>query len=392
MSKEKKIIIIGGAGHVGAPLGVALANVGFIVTLLDLNINNLNKLKQGIMPFIENGCENLLKKNIKKKRIFFSNNFDEIKKNKYIIISLGTNVKKLKPETKKFLSFFKFLKDKINSTQSVIIRSSIFPGTYQNVFSIIKVKCKNLTYCPERIAQGNSIKELPKISQIIGGNNKNEARKISKIFNKICKKILITTPENAELVKLFSNAYRYMNFAITNQFYTMCEKLNLNYKNIERLMKEGYPRNSGIPRAGFAGGPCLIKDTVQLSYFFKNKYPLLKDSRIINENLPQVVYEKIKKNYILKNKVVGILGAAFKPENDDIRDSLSIKLYKILKRKSIQTLISDEYYKNKIIVTKEYLIKNSDIVIIATPHKIYKNIKFRKKNIVFDLWGALNSN
>ena len=71
MSKEKKIIIIGGAGHVGAPLGVALANKGFKVTLLDLNLNNLNKLKQGIMPFIEIGCENLLKKNIKKKEFFF---------------------------------------------------------------------------------------------------------------------------------------------------------------------------------------------------------------------------------------------------------------------------------------------------------------------------------
>ena len=113
---------------------------------------------------------------------------------------------------------------------------------------------------------------------------------------------------------------------------------------------------------------------------------------MINQKLPQVVYEKIKKNFILKNKVVGILGAAFKPENDDIRDSLSIKLYKILKSKNIQTLISDEYYKNKSIVTKEYLIKNSDIVIIATPHKIYKNIKFNKKNIIFDLWGHLNPN
>ena len=171
--KNEKITIIGGAGHVGAPLGIALANKGFKTTLIDLNKKNINKINNGIMPFREEGCERLLKKALKKKMILATDDYLEIKKNKIIIVAIGTDIKKdFNPELKKFLSFFHFLKKQINKNHSIIIRSSIYPGAFDKVYSIIKSKCKNLTYCPERIAQGKSIVELPKIAQIISGNNK----------------------------------------------------------------------------------------------------------------------------------------------------------------------------------------------------------------------------
>lgn len=390
MNKKNKIIIIGGAGHVGAPLGIALANKGYKVTLLDINTKFIKMLNKGQMPFIEDKCELLLKNSLKKKKIFATNNFDEIKNNKFIIVAIGTNIKKnFNPEIEKFLNFFRFLKKKIRKDQSVIIRSSIFPSTFDKVYKIINSKCKNLTYCPERIAQGKSIVELPKISQIISGSSESEVKKISKIFKKISKKIITVNSLEAELIKLFSNAYRYINFSIGNQFYTMCEKLNINYEKLRLKMLDCYPRNKNLPKSGFASGPCLFKDTMQLSAFFKHKDKMLKDAKNINENLPNFIFNKINSSYNLKNKTIGILGLSFKPENDDIRNSLSIKLLNIFKQKKLRVLSSDEFYIDKSTIKKEELLKKSDLIIIATPHKIYRKIKVKNK-IIIDLWNILD--
>tara|TARA_B100000029_G_C17195290_1_gene822251 strand:- start:96 stop:365 length:270 start_codon:yes stop_codon:yes gene_type:complete len=87
--------------------------------------------------------------------------------------------------------------------------------------------------------------------------------------------------------------------------------------------------------------------------------------------------------------VVGILGLSFKAENDDIRDSLSIKLLKKLKSKKIKTLQSDEYYKDKKNIDKKLLINKSDIIIVGTPHKAYRNLKIKKNKVLFDIWGHI---
>lgn len=389
---KNKIIIIGGAGHVGAPLGIALSSKGYDVTLLDINTKFIKMLNNGQMPFIEDKCESLLKKSLKSKKIFATNDFDQIRNNKFIIVAIGTNIKKnFDPEIEKFLSFFRFLKKKIRKDQSVIIRSSIFPSTFEKVYEIIKSRCKNLTYCPERIAQGKSIVELPKISQIISGSSSKEIKKISIIFRKISKKIIIVSSLEAELLKLFSNTYRYINFSIGNQFYTMCEKLNINYEKLRIKMMDCYPRNKNLPKSGFTSGPCLLKDTMQLSSFFKHKDKLLNEAKNINEKLPEFIFNKINSKYNLKNKIVGILGLSFKPENDDIRDSLSFKLFNLFKIKKLKVLSSDEFYKNRSTVKKEVLLKKSDLIIIATPHKAYKNIKIKnKKKIIIDLWNILD--
>jgi len=139
--------------------------------------------------------------------------------------------------------------------------------------------------------------------------------------------------------------------------------------------------------AGFAAGPCLLKDTMQLSSFYNHRFPLFHDAMSINESLPRFIINKLNEKYNLKKKTVGVLGLSFKAENDDIRDSLSIKLLKKLKSKKIKTLQSDEYYEDKKNVDKNVLIKKSDIIIIATPHKAYKNIKINKNKVLVDVWG-----
>jgi len=390
MVKKNYICIFGGTGHVGAPLGLALSSKGYNVALIDKNIKYIKKINQGIMPFVEEGCAKLLRKMIKKKKIFATNKLDITKKCKYIIVCLGTPVdNKFNPNLKNFINFFYNLRKHLNKNHIVIIRSSIYPGICNKVFNVIKNHCKNLSYCPERIAQGKSLTELPQISQIVSGRNVKARFESGKIFKKICKKIIYTKIIEAELIKLFSNAYRYINFSISNQFYLMCQNQGLDFYKIRNIMRDGYKRNTNIPAAGFTAGPCLLKDTMQLSSFYRHKFSLFSSAMSINEGLPKFIFKKLNEKYNLKNKTIGILGLSFKSENDDIRDSLSIKLLKYIKSKKIKTLQSDEYYKDKNNIDKNTVVKKSDIIIIATPHKAYKKIRISKNKILVDIWGLI---
>ena len=384
------VSIIGGVGHVGAPLGLALSSRGYNVILIDKNKENIKKINHGEMPFIEEGCTKLLKKMISKKKIFATLKLSEVKRCKYIIVCLGTPTNnKFEPNLKNFINFFYSLKKYLNSNHIIIIRSSIYPGICNKVFNIIKNSCKNLSYCPERIAQGKSLQELPKISQIISGKNTKSKLESAKIFKKVCKKIIYTKIIEAELIKLFSNAYRYINFSISNQFYMICKNQNLDFFKIRKIMRDDYKRNENIPMAGFTAGPCLLKDTIQLSSFYNHKFSLGLTAMSINESLPKFLIKELNKKYDLKKKTVGVLVLSFKAENDDIRDSLSIKLLKHLKSKKIRTLQSDEYYKDKNNIDKNILVKKSDIIIISTPHRAYKNLKINKKKVLIDIWGLV---
>ena len=291
-----------------------------------------------------------------------------------------------------FINFFYQLKKFLKKDQIIIIRSSIYPGICNKIYRIIKSKCKNLSYCPERIVQGKAISELPKLPQLVSGKNKKAILESSKLFRKVCKKIIYTKVIEAELVKLFSNAYRYINFSISNQFYMICQNQNLNFFKIRDIMKDGYSRNSSIPMSGFTAGPCLLKDTMQLSSFYNHKFLLGHSAMSINEGIPKFIINKLEKKFNLKKKTVGVLGLAFKAETDDIRDSLSIKLLQLLKSKKVKTLQSDEYFKTKENIDKIDLIKKSDIIIVSTPHKAYKKLKIAKNKILVDIWGLIDKN
>tara|TARA_Y100000590_G_C15738305_1_gene1019342 strand:- start:2513 stop:3694 length:1182 start_codon:yes stop_codon:yes gene_type:complete len=391
MNSKRNISIIGGAGHVGFPLGLIFSSKGFKVSLIDKHVKNMSKINSGKIPFLEEKSQKLLIKMIKKKRIHATHKLSEIAKSKYIIICIGTPINNnLNPNLRNFIAFFHELKKYLKKNHIVIIRSSIYPGICNKIYKIIQKKCKNLSYCPERIVQGKSITELPKLPQLISGKNKRAIYESAKLFKKVCKKIIYTEVIEAELVKLLSNAYRYINFSISNQFYMICQNQNLDFFKIRKIMRDGYMRNANIPMSGFTAGPCLLKDTMQLSAFYNHKFLLGHSAMKINEGIPKFIIDKLEKKYNLKKKTVGVLGLAFKSETDDIRDSLSIKLLKLLKSKKIKTLQSDEYFKSKENVNKKYLIKKSDIIIVSTPHKAYKYLKISKNKILIDVWGLID--
>jgi len=389
---KRNISIIGGAGHVGFPLGLIFSSKGFKVSLIDKDKKNIKKINNGEIPFLEEHSKKLLSRMIKKGKIYATDQINEISKSKYIIICIGTPItNQLNPNLKPFLNFFHNLKTKIKKDQIIIIRSSIYPGICEKVYKIIEKKCKNLSYCPERIVQGKSIVELPKLPQLVSGKSKKAILESGKLFKTICKKIIFTEVIEAELVKLFSNAYRYINFSISNQFYMICQNQNLNFFKIRNIMREGYLRNANIPESGFTAGPCLLKDTMQLSSFYNHRFKLGHAAMSVNEGIPEFIIKNLQKKYNLKKKIIGVLGLTFKAETDDIRDSLAIKLVKLLKSKKINTFQSDEFYENKENIPKNELIKKADIIILATPHKAYKKLKIQKNKIIVDIWGLIEN-
>lgn len=385
------VVIIGGLGHVGLPLGIAFAEKGLKVCLYDIDKNKGEMVKKGQMPFIEYGAETILEKVIKDEKLFISFDTKDISKAKYVIVTIGTPVDEhLTPRTRVFLEFFEGIKEYLNPHQIIIIRSTVYPNTCEQLLRMLRNgKEWHIAYCPERITQGYAISELRELPQVVAGLSDHAINSASALFSFIAPKIIKTSMGEAELVKLFSNAWRYIQFALANQFYMISHKFGVDYERIRWAMKEGYERAANLPSAGFAAGPCLLKDTMQLAAFDANNFLLGHAAMIINEGLPSFLVEDIKKRYDLTKTKVGILGMAFKADIDDIRDSLSFKLGKILRFNGAIVYYSDEFAKNPDFISKEKLIENSDLIIIAIPHSNYKSLVINGKKEVIDLWGIV---
>ena len=392
--KEKNtkydIVIIGGLGHVGLPLGLVFANKGLKVCLHDKDSKNAELVQNGVMPFIEYGADPILKKLIKKKdALTISSDIRDVSLAKYVIIAIGTPVDEyLNPNVRIFLEYFSVLKKYLKKNQTIIIRSTIYPRTCQQIMKILG-KNISLAYCPERIAQGYAIKELKELPQLVAGVTLKSQSSAAKLFTLIAPKIIKVSMEEAELVKLFTNAWRYIQFSITNQFYMIANDFNLDFNRIRQVMADGYGRAYNIPSAGFAAGPCLLKDTMQLAAFNNNNFFLGHAAMMVNEGLPNYIVEDIRKRHDISKKRIGILGMTFKADIDDTRDSLSFKLGKILRFHSAKVFYSDEYFKDPTIIPKEKLVKICDIIIIGAPHSAYKKFKIPKKAEVIDVWGIL---
>jgi UDP-N-acetyl-D-mannosaminuronic acid dehydrogenase len=388
---KDNILIIGGLGHIGLPLGLIFANKGHDVCLYDKNQKNKEMILNGHLPFIEEKGNVYLTKAIRNKKIVINNENKNIKNYKHIIICIGTPIDEyLNPKIDDFLqaidSFIPFFK----KSHNIIIRSSIFPGVIDLVYSKLKKKkINNLTYCPERIVQGKSIVEIPYLPQIVSGYNNNSIRKTSNLFLYITKKIIVSSVREAELIKLFSNTWRYLGFSIANQFMQISEREGINYENLRLKMIEGYERNKSIPKAGFAAGPCLLKDTMQLSSFSKDRSGIFSMAMLINEGFTDYYLENIKSEFGRKKINVGILGMAFKQDVDDIRDSLSFKLKKQLELIGYQVICSD-YNIKKYFYDEQKLIKECNVLIIAVPHQKYKKIKIPKGKFYIDTWGIID--
>ena len=186
--------------------------------------------------------------------------------------------------------------------------------------------------------------ELYELPQIVASrSNEREGAHRQAVPQRSTHEIVYLEPEEAELAKLFTNTWRYIKFATANQLYMMANDFGLDYERIRAAVAHNYPRAADLPGAGFAAGPCLFKDTMQLAAFNNNNFLLGQASVTINEGLPLYVVARIEQRFDLSTMTVGILGMAFKAGSDDTRSSLSYKLKRILRFKAAQVLCHDPY-------------------------------------------------
>jgi UDP-N-acetyl-D-mannosaminuronic acid dehydrogenase len=248
-----------------------------------------------------------------------------------------------------------------------------------------------VAFCPERIVQGYGVDELAGMPQIVSGTTPEAAEEAAALFRTIAPEIVMVDPIEAEFAKLFNNAYRYIEFAVTNQFYLIAKSAGLDYQRILRAMKYNYPRAKNIPTPGYAAGPCLMKDTMQLAAFARNEFTLGNAAMLVNEGLPLHVVADLRRRYDLSKTTVGLLGMAFKSDIDDIRASLSYKFKKILHGYARQVLTTDPFVTvDPELLPFDEVVERSDVLILCTPHKSYKNADLKGKPVV-DVWGMLEN-
>jgi UDP-N-acetyl-D-mannosaminuronic acid dehydrogenase len=386
------VCIVGGFGHVGLPLGIVLSDAGLRVGLLDIDESKRAQIEGGKMPFIEYGADPMLKRVIGKKLTVCSSIAD-IAKARIIVITIGTPVDEyLSPKTRPFFELADSLLPHLHGGQCIVLRSTVFPGTSKMLSDYLEDRGKKvaLAFCPERIVQGYAIEELKTLPQVVAGTSVEAVRIATELFSTLGVESIEVSLEEAELTKLFLNAWRYIQFAVGNQFYMMTTERGLDYESVYKAMTHHYGRGA-IPKPGFAAGPCLLKDTMQLASAFRNQFTMGHGAMMVNEGLPSFLVDQlIAKGIHLRGATVGILGMAFKAEIDDTRDSLSFKLKKILRFHGAEVLCSDEYATSPDFVGKEELVQKSSIIIVGVPHKAYKDLKVPSEKNVVDLWGVIS--
>ena len=382
-----KICIIGGCGHVGIPLGLAFASKNFDVTLVDVNPNAVENINRARLPFKEDGAEELLAAHVGK-NLRATADAAVVKKQDVVVFVTGTPVDEhLNPKIHDVVKVLDAYLPLLNKRQLVVLRSTIFPGVTRIVEETLKAKlgAANLAFCPERIVQGKGIEEIFNLPQLVSGVNKASENAAATLFAAIAPKIIRIKPEEAELAKLMTNAWRYLEFAIANQFYMMVEKQGLDFYRILEAMKDDYPRARHFARAGLAAGPCLFKDTMQLSAFHNNEFFLGHSAMLVNEGLPNFLVSQLEaKRGSRKGRQIGVMGLAFKADNDDIRESLSFKVKKLLEMKMAEVLVTDEFVPGTMPLTK--FLKEADGVILGVPHSAYRKLKVKKPFV--DCWGC----
>ena len=391
-TRDLDVVVLGGGGHVGLPLSLAFAAAGLRVGVFDTNQATLDRLAAGDMPFLETGADELLARILPTGRLELSTDASIIERTNQLVVVIGTPVDEfLGPSMTIFEKAVGQIAPHLREGALVVLRSTVYPGTTAYVAQhLAEAGCVvDVAFCPERIAEGHALEELHSLPQIVGADDDVAAERAAALFGHLASRTIRTTSKEAELAKLFTNTWRYMKFAVANQFFMIADQAGVDYTNVLHAIREDYPRAADLPGPGFAAGPCLFKDTMQLSAFTADHFPMGQAAMQVNEGLPAYIVSALERRYGgLQGKTVGILGMAFKAESDDTRASLSYKLRKLLTWAGARVVCTDPYVVDDRLTTLESVLDESDILVLGAPHKPYRNLVVGGKDVV-DVWGSL---
>lgn len=392
MNPSLDVVIVGGCGHVGLPLGIAFADRGLTVALVDINPSAVDTVNRGELPFEEPGAAEALRRLRDVGSLEATTDPETVRGAENVVVVIGTPIDEhLNPDLNSVQEAIAEIGEQLVDGQLLILRSTVYPGVTAMVEQLVARLGLDVdvAFCPERIAEGKAMVELFELPQIVASRSPRALERATKLFRNLAHEVVYLEPEEAELAKLFTNVWRYIKFATANQLFMMANDFGLDYERIRSALAYNYERAADLPRAGFAAGPCLFKDTMQLAAFNNNNFHLGQASVMINEGLPLYVVARLEQRFDLSQMTVGILGMAFKAGSDDTRSSLSYKLKRILRFKAQRVLTHDPCVTaDPELMPLEEVLDRSDLLIIGTPHDEYRALSTTKP--VVDIWNVLD--
>ncbi len=384
------LVIVGGCGHVGLPLALSLADCGYRVGINDIDQAKIEMVKAGQVPFVETGAEALLRKILPTGRLELSRDPAMLERTRVAVLVIGTPIDEfMNPSVRIFERVLDELSPHVQNGSLIILRSTVFPGTTETVERRLRAAGieADVAFCPERIAEGHALEELRTLPQIVGVTSDVAFDKARVVFERLgVASVVRTTPLEAELAKLLTNTWRYMKFAIANQFFQIVNRSGLDYNRVLNAIRQDYPRAADLPGPGFAAGPCLLKDTMQLSAFTPDHFPMGQAAMQVNEGLPGYIVDTLNSRNPLLGRTLGILGMAFKGESDDARASLSYKLRKLAQFKGPKVLCTDPYIVDETFEPLDKVLRESETIVIGAPHRAYRGLELDGREVV-DIWG-----
>ena len=392
------IVAVVGLGYVGLTLALALAENGVKVAGIEIKHDSYEKLSKGIPTLNELGIEQYLKRNLGKNFHVFSKLEDLTEKPQYYVLCVATPIKNNSLNMEHLIRATKSIGKVMTGEELIIVRSTCPVGTTRKtVLPLLRnelktrgiVKNIKIVYAPERTAEGVALKELNELPQIIGGVDSDCSFRAIELFSKLTPTLIqVSSLEAAEMIKLIDNSFRDVRFAYANEIMLLCEQIGVDAYECIKNSNIHYKRNNiPLPSPG-VGGPCLSKDPYllvgkeDLLKLHPNQQSLILSGRKINESIPIIIAEKIKKQLSKKNSKIFVMGFAFKgePETDDIRNSSTLDLVKNLitehKIFGHDPVVSNEILESLNVIPSnlEDGFKDADCVIIMNNHKNYRNL------------------
>jgi UDP-N-acetyl-D-mannosaminuronic acid dehydrogenase len=383
------VTIVGGCGRVGLPLGLAFARCGLKVALYDIRADAVDMVNAGEMPFVEPGAPEVLAAARDAGLLSASLDPAVVAQAEHVVVVIGTPIDEHhNPDMGAVDRAIDEIGTNLRDGQLLVLRSTVYPGVTAVVERLVERLGVDVdvAFCPERIAEGRALEELGELPQIVAARSPRALERAAKLFSNLTHEVIFLEPEEAELAKLFTNAWRYVKFAAANQLFMMANDFGLDYERVRQAVIHNYPRAADLPGAGFAAGPCLFKDTMQLAAFNTNNFGLGQASVTVNEGLPLYLVACLERRFDLSRMTVGVLGMAFKGESDDIRSSLSYKLKRILRFKAADVLCTDPYVTvDPQLVALDEVLRRADLLVIGAPHRAYADLALDVP--VVDIWN-----
>ena len=414
MSKFKYNLAVIGLGYVGLPLAIEAANNKLKVAGYDINesvVDNLNKSTSHVEDITDKVLQDALSKDF-----LITTDSSVLGESEFIVISVPTPLTDYQPDLSYVEAATKSISENLTKGQIIILESTTYPGTTLEIVKPILEKNSNLVagedfllgYSPERIDPGNKEWTFKNTPKIVSGINEKSLKKISEFYNSIIDEVVeVSGTREAEMVKLIENTYRQVNIAMVNELAILSNMLDIDiWEVVDAAKTKPFGFQSFRPGPG-VGGHCIPIDPKYLSFKTRQigqPVRFVELAQEINNSMPNYVISRIselmnRKEKLLKNSKILILGVAYKKDIGDTRESPAIDIIESLLEKSAEVSFYDPYV-DELIVNKESIFKeqdlesisNYDMVIIHTPHSSFSEIDFENiKSLIFDTTGSFTT-